>query len=236
MLLIVNSLRYRFRVFAGGRPLLFFPLYGMASENRGLMVRRDTELVIEGFPRSANTFAVVAFESAQTRRVRLAHHLHAQSQVIRAVEFKFPTCVLIREPTDAIRSLIVRHKFVSWTVALKHYLDFYGDLLDLHGRFVVATFGQVVGGFDTVIARINRRFGTKFGEFVNSEDATRSVMDAVDAINMRLDDGRAEASARPLPARNSFKNEISLPTGQGEIELLDCARRLFQSYSALAER
>ena len=32
-------------------------------------------LVIEGFPRSANTFAVVAFRQAQERYVPIAHHL-----------------------------------------------------------------------------------------------------------------------------------------------------------------
>src|SRR5262245_45373054 len=45
------------------------------------VIDADTELVIDGYMRSANTFAVYAFQMAQRRPVRLAHHLHAPAQV-----------------------------------------------------------------------------------------------------------------------------------------------------------
>ena len=46
--------------------------------------RLHTELVIEAFPRSANTFATVAFQLSQPAPVRVAHHLHAPAQVTEA--------------------------------------------------------------------------------------------------------------------------------------------------------
>jgi hypothetical protein len=194
------------------------------------MVRRDTELVIEGFPRSANTFAVVAFEIAQQRKVRIAHHLHAQAQVIRAVTLGIPACILIRKPLDAIRSLMVRHKHVTWTAALLHYLGFYEELLSLRSQFVIATFEQVISDFGAVVDRINRRFGTQFLKFVHAGDALQKVMSAVDRINMGVDGGRSESLARPSSARDSLKEAVSTPIKGHEIEMLRRAESLFQAY------
>lgn len=57
--------------------------------HRGAPVASDTQL-IEGFPRSGNTFAVAAFDLAQARPVEVAHHGHASAQVIEAVRRTSP--------------------------------------------------------------------------------------------------------------------------------------------------
>ncbi len=69
----LNNLKYKrieisfpLRSFFGKYPLLFYFLYGLLPKNRMLSVNRNTQLVIEGFPRSANTFAVVALQNAQS--------------------------------------------------------------------------------------------------------------------------------------------------------------------------
>ena len=66
-----------------------------------------TEIVIEGFPRSANSFAVNAFVLAQGRPVHVAHHVHAAAQVLAAGRAGVPAILLIREPTDAIVSYLL---------------------------------------------------------------------------------------------------------------------------------
>jgi hypothetical protein len=68
----------------GEHPLLFHNIYKLRLRYQNLLVDRTTQLVIEGFPRSGNTFAVVAFEQAQRQSVRIAHHLHAPAQVMLA--------------------------------------------------------------------------------------------------------------------------------------------------------
>src|SRR2546428_11249384 len=59
--------------------------------NESRVVTRDSELVIEGFPRSSNTFSIVAFETAQARPVKVKHHLHTAAQIIQAVRWGIPT-------------------------------------------------------------------------------------------------------------------------------------------------
>src|SRR5689334_19049404 len=94
-------------------PWIFLPLSKVRPSLRGYddpprAVSRGTEIVIEGFPRSANTFAVVAFRLAQQREIEIAHHLHAAAQIKHAINLKVPVIVLIREPSDAILSVAVK--------------------------------------------------------------------------------------------------------------------------------
>jgi hypothetical protein len=71
------------------------------------VVSEATQLVIDGFTRSASTFAVVAFQLAQPRPVRVGHHLHAPGQVIRAERHGVPVLLTLRPPEDTVLSLVV---------------------------------------------------------------------------------------------------------------------------------
>src|SRR5919108_5935171 len=61
------------------------------------IIRPDTELVIEGFGRSASSYAVVCLELAQDREVRSAHHTHAAAQVVKAARLRMPTLVIVKK-------------------------------------------------------------------------------------------------------------------------------------------
>jgi hypothetical protein len=56
-----DDIREQVRRYVGEHPFLFFNFYGLRPRYLDLLVDRTTQLVIEGFPRSGNTFAVVAF-------------------------------------------------------------------------------------------------------------------------------------------------------------------------------
>ncbi|MBW1784018.1 MAG: hypothetical protein JRL30_25170 [Deltaproteobacteria bacterium] len=90
-----------------------------------ILISDDTELVIEGYPRSANSFAVVAFEMAQIRHVKTAHHLHLPTNVALAARRNVPCLVLIRDSDQAVLSLAI--SFLKYDVgqALKEYVRFY---------------------------------------------------------------------------------------------------------------
>ena len=69
------------------------------------LIFSETDVVIEGFPRSANSFALAAFRSVNQGGLRIATHVHSPAQVLYAVENDIPAMVLIREPDEAILSL-----------------------------------------------------------------------------------------------------------------------------------
>ncbi len=133
----------------------------------------ETQLVIEGYMRSANTYVVHGFQFAQRQRVSLAHHLHAPAQLIAAVRRGVPALVLIREPEDAILSQVQWEPDVSMRAALASYVRFYRALEPYVGGLVVATFPEVTDDLGSVIRRVNARFGTSFDAYEATEDNQR---------------------------------------------------------------
>jgi hypothetical protein len=127
---------------------------GIPPERMG-PVFRDTDAVIEGFPRSANTFAATAFELAHTRHVRVARHLHVPSQIIAGARLGIPTIVLVRDPEEAVLSLSLWTPHLTLEEGLRDYIRFYRCILPYHGRFVVATFQEVSTDFGEGIRRLN---------------------------------------------------------------------------------
>jgi hypothetical protein len=119
----------------------------------------ESELVIDGFTRSATTYAVYALQLAQQRPIRLAHHLHAPAQLIAAARMQVPALALIREPEGAILSLVVREPWVDMRDATAAYTRFYRALMPYRDCFVVGEFRDVTGGFAAVVERLNARFG-----------------------------------------------------------------------------
>ena len=144
------------------------------------VIDEHTEIVIEAFPRSANTFATVAFQLSQPAPVRVAHHLHAPAQVIAAVRRGVPALVPVRHPRDAAISQVIRSPGLSLSQVLAAYTRFHTQLLPYRTGFHVATFEQVTTDFGAVIHAVNRRFGTAFGVFPHSSETVAEVYRMID--------------------------------------------------------
>lgn len=148
-------------------------------------VSRTTEIVIEGYPRSGNTFAVVAFRLAQGREIEIAHHLHAAAQIKRAARLDVPAIVLIREPSEAILSLVVRDPHASMRWALRSYTRFYSAVAPYLDKTVVAPFTTATSDLASIIRMVNTRYGTAFKEFVPTQDALNSVRQTIEWMGQR---------------------------------------------------
>jgi hypothetical protein len=130
-------------------------------------VKADTDLVIEGFPRSANTSTVLAFQFAQPQSIKIAYHYHVPAQIIRAVKLGLPTLVLIRNPVDAIVSLqhqkiLMHHWNLSVQRSLQYYIYFYESIVGLKHAYIVGEFQDITTSLNPTIARLNSKFNTNF--------------------------------------------------------------------------
>jgi hypothetical protein len=134
-----------------------------------------TDLVIEGYPRSANTFAVIALSQAQPRPTRIAHHVHAPGHVIAAVRHGLPALVLVRDPEEAVIELALLKPALTLGQALRGYVRFYAPLLPYRGGFVVATTQEVLAGVSVAVRRLNARFGTSFVEPAATQEAMEAA-------------------------------------------------------------
>jgi hypothetical protein len=144
------------------------------------VVSEATELVIDGFTRSASTFAVVAFQLAQPRPVRIGHHLHAPGQVIRAAALGVPVLLTLRPPEDTVLSLVVREPYVTIPQGLRAYARFHARLLAHRDAMVVADFPEVTERLDRSIARVNARFGTTFSAPEPTPERARECFELIE--------------------------------------------------------
>jgi hypothetical protein len=200
-------------------------------ERRRLLVNKNTEIVIEGFPRSANSFAVVAFQHAQTRKVSIAHHHHRVEQVIQGVEKNIPVCVLIRDPVDATKSAVLRDPG-DVNDRLIRYIEFYRRAWPLRDRFVIATFSEVTSDYGKIIQKINKKFDTNYSLFEHNETNSAKVFDELSHLNSRFDNGNLERSSAPDRKRKEILNSMSVAMDQ---VLLEEARVIFNQYLEVAE-
>lgn len=220
----------------GEMPWLYCPTYRVIGRHPRFLIGRRTEVVIEGYPRCGNTFAVVAFDEAQDGRLEIAHHLHSVSQVLRGVALGKPVCAVIREPEAAIKSFLIWHHTERGGVwretekakreAIRNYLSFYRKVETVADGVVVADFSEITTDMGRVIDRINARFGTSFGRFQHTPENVEAVFRRIDEVNASNMSGSPLTVSRPTSEKQMAKDEIDL---SGDAALLSECKRLHAS-------
>jgi hypothetical protein len=162
------------------------------SPNHNRIVSPRTDIVIEGFPRCANSFAVRAFRlnNDPGHKLRIATHMHSPAQAVMGVRWKIPTLVLIRHPDEAVVSFpalaiqLNKYELCSapakfWISQIKYwtrrYTEFYGCLHPIREQIVLADFPETTSNFGSVIQRVNQRFKTNFIQFEHSLKNVRDI-------------------------------------------------------------
>ena len=203
----MKAIKNRVRLYAGRHPAVFSAIYRLKREHRA--VRPTTQLVIEGFPRSANTFAVWAFKQAQAGDVRTAHHLHSPAQVILAARWRIPTLVLIREPKEAVMSWVIWDEH-TLDYALRSYIYFYKSVLSCRDAYVLADFKDVTQDYGAVIRRINERFRTEFSPFQHTKENVGKVYERIEELHQMRNGGKTSETriAHPSEAKKEVKHRL----------------------------
>ena len=216
----------------GKFPWLFYFTYRLMGKKQELAASKDTQIVIEGFPRSGNSFAVLAFEFAQTTPVKIAHHLHAPAQVIRAAKLRIPCIVLIRDPVDTIASLVIREMFVSVDTAFDEYICFYEHVLPYRKYFVLEEFDDIITDYGKVVDKVNMKFGTEFDLFRHSPGNVQKVFKKLDELEYVEDKGRVDEKkvARPSDFRKPLKNKVRQEINTAKYSFkLERAKKIFNN-------
>jgi hypothetical protein len=165
-------------------------------------VTRRTDLIMEGFPRSGNTYARAAFEHANGTSGWLSTHLHTPRSIEQGVRLGIPTIALVRAPQDVLGSLLQFNPRYHPGSVLKSYCAFYERVLPLSDAVVVADFSETIGDFGSVIERCNARFGTSFTPYTRTYESDRAVFRAIDEVAMRHHPHRfPHVVSRPVAAR-----------------------------------
>lgn len=210
-------------------PLRSIQNYRVRTE---LRTQPDTEIVIDGFPRSANSFAVLAFEKTQNRKIKIAHHNHSENEIIKGINMGIPVCVLIREPVDAIKSYILRHPEDSKR-AVQKYITMYRAIEPYFDRIVIALFDDVVADFGAIIKMLNKKYGTAYKIFVNTKEECEEVFKTIRNINKLRYGGEIKYLAAPDKQRNRFLINTQLNV---DGDMLIQANLLYNRYVSEAQK
>lgn len=167
-----------------------------------------TDICIDGYPRSANSFSVRMFLQANPN-INIAHHTHSVANLKKAIKYNIPTVVLIRDPEQSIVSSVIAHKKNDIDEEVSRYIDFYGWVCTRLDRMIVADFDQVINDFNAVILEINNQCDKSFLLLENVKEADSQVKDDIEKRYDRL--GQSEMShIKPVPTneRNKIKEKF----------------------------
>lgn len=169
-------------------PTIYYPLRQITGRADHRSVQHDTEIVLEGYPRSANSTTRIAFDQRQPGQIKIAHHLHHAAQVLRGVSWKIPTVVLIRYPKDAVLSYLAlaredvarngpgaRSKVNDLEIedALYYWIKYYSAILPVIGDIVIAPFHLLIDDVGPMIRAVNAKFGTTFNPNIAEDVAEK---------------------------------------------------------------
>jgi hypothetical protein len=143
-------------------------------------VSSATRLVMDGFPRSGNSYARAAFLHSNGTGIQISTHGHSHRFVQLGVKRKIPVIVLIREPRAALASAMQYQPEVAPELVVRAYLRYYRHVLPLVDDVLVAPFEQVTRDFGGVIRACNARFGSEFVPFEATEQAQAAVAAHID--------------------------------------------------------
>ena len=206
------------------------------ARGHGVVVTPTTDIVIEGYPRSGNSFAFASLLAAQSTSIRIAHHTHAPANVIAGVQAGIPVLVLIRAPEDAVVGLVMIKPDLTVVQAMRGYRRFYEPLLAYRDRIVVSRSEDVIDGSEGWVERINQRFGTSF----DAPDVTASGRSARDELierywRDRVGPGLPLLGRTERPPSEEFHDDVASRARAGYLGAPATLRRrlsaLYQSFT-----
>jgi hypothetical protein len=186
---------------ASSYPVVYTGISRLIS-GRDCYTTPNSDIVIDGFPRCANTYATYAFDVAQTKKVNIAHHIHKQSQFLVARKYNIPGILLIRKPLNCISSLLIRQPKYDPEVLFKGYYFLYNSLKDA-GNFVVGDFENVLNNYGSVIRKVNEKFNRNFDEYVKNDENEAKVKEIIHTQD-------------ELIGAKDYKQRVAYPTKERE--------------------
>jgi len=189
-------------------------------------VTRGTRLVIDGYPRSGNTYARAAFLYANGLDFPLSTHRHSAQSVKEGLRRGIPVIVLVRDPRAALASGLQYEPGSTPRMAMNVYRSFYEGVLPRADEVVIATFAEVTSDFGQVVRRCNARFGTDFVPYERTEEAEAEVVRMIDegaklAFNPEVLD---RVTGRPSSTRRSADEVLSELTPAEQAMLAELGR------------
>ena len=152
-----------------------FAIYSKKSSVRNRVVNVNTDVCIEGFQRSGNSYLFMCL-SVSNPHLRIAHHIHGIAQIRLAVKLGVPCIVLIRDPAASLASLLTWDDRLGVDIAIKSYLRYYKGLLSLPMNVFFVDFEDLIVDVNKVIRAFNECYMLGIKELSMTKTELKAVM------------------------------------------------------------
>lgn len=194
----------------GHHPALLPVLLRLTPEGTDKGIDDTTNLVIEGFPRSGNTFAVRGLEHVYGDRLHIASHAHHPSQITKAVRLGLPCVLVVRRPLDALASYLIAGPHGLPKQVLREYAEYHEEVEPLAPQLLVVTFEEVTTDLPAVARRIRERWGLALEPFRICESDRDAIFERISREHARHHPREPveRGAGRPSPQRAALNRRI----------------------------
>ena len=203
-------------------PNLYSFLYGNIFNKNDQYINQKTNLVIDGFPSSGNTFIFEAVDKMTNQDLVISHHMHASSQFIMSdSNANIAKILMIRDPIECACSNFVRQKYSygktiipakSW---LKYWINYHSRLL-LGYSFsdtLVLRFDDLKNDQHSVIKKIKSYLEMQNIQVYSKNIVPTEILHAIEEKEKKIKFGKYEIASVPNENKEKLKkiiqNELS---------------------------
>jgi len=187
------------------RKYLFPLLHYIRGKESGQFCASTTDLCVEGFESSANTFTFNVLYCVRPD-LDIARHKHVVANLKRATDHGVPTIILFRDPDVCIPSAVSRFR-PSLSEAVQRYIYFYKYVIDeMKSDILLVSFEEMTQEVEETVRRIG-----SFADFEIDENRLEGVEErAKERIRRRTErrENTTERISLPKKDREQKKNEI----------------------------
>lgn len=207
----------------------------ITGKNIGFVTDK-TKIVIEGYPRSGNTYIYSAFVLSQPQitECEVAHHVHGAAQIEQAVKRKIPVLLVVRDPKKAIPSLLIRAPHIDAGRACRDYIDFHEKVQRWTDDILIVDFEFAIADIAAIIELLNKKFNKRFEQPDISalfEERVREMvarLDREDTGSGQIDEMKV---GMPSKSRARASEAIGKRISQEHPVLIDLCSECYESMS-----
>lgn len=171
-----------------------------------VVISSETTAVVDGFPRSGNSFFVALLSVSQPSSLVMSHHLHSAAHIKAGVRKGVPVVVIVREPRDAVLAYQAYDKLVPLSECLRDWISFYRQILSLPQKsFALARFERFIKDGNHVVDDVNAVFPDFLRKFDHETQQVRAK-EYLENVSQKAF-GKPHQS-QPSGERNAYKKKI----------------------------
>jgi len=150
--------RYLKNKFFYNNPLYLYYFKFFVDKHKELFINQNTDIIVEGFPRSGNSFLVFYLKKISKNKINIASHTHHPAHVMKGYKEKKTIIIVIREPIDAVVSLFIFYKKkIKFELLIDEYISFYNRIFKYKDEFIILNFETIIKNPKKVINIINSK-------------------------------------------------------------------------------